>query len=323
MLPDLTCSPRKPWIWFQRALLLSALAAGVVACATPEGNDDLPGFMPLPSPVTTDAQVDASSIPPTGLPPADAGLDGNTAPPVQDAQTLDAPPTSPSAGGDAAAQVVDASAEAGAPDAGSRADLGKGTGKDVITIGDSWMLLLLTGIQESLIKASGNQPYRKYGFPGTKLLDGAIPNQYRDAKRADPNIKTVIMTGGGNDIIQDAATEADCASGGAMCVARLEAIGKALDDLWRQMSTDGVQDVVHVMYSKSAGKPIKDREANNQKLAQQCANVPPPLRCHLLSTDDLIGPSDMRSDGIHPTDGGYDKIGKAVFELMVKQGMRR
>jgi lysophospholipase L1-like esterase len=37
----------------------------------------------------------------------------------------------------------------------------------------------------------------------------------------------------------------------------------------------------------------------------------------------IITKNDMRDDGIHPTDAGYDKIGKAVFDLMVKEGMRR
>jgi lysophospholipase L1-like esterase len=218
--------------------------------------------------------------------------------------------------------------DGGAPDAlvvdagPPRMDLGKGTGKDVITIGDSWMELIFEGIQDSLVSASG-QPYRTYGVPGTRLLSGEIPGQYTSAKRADANIKTVVMTAGGNDIIQDSAIEADCQTGGDLCKMQLDKIGKALTDLWAQMSKDGVMDVVHIMYSSSAGNPLKDREANNKALADACAAVPLPMRCHLLNTDTLIQKADIRSDGIHPTSAGYDKIGKAVFELMVKEGMRR
>jgi hypothetical protein len=203
-----------------------------------------------------------------------------------------------------------------------RADLGKGDGKDVITIGDSWMLLLGTGIQESLVRTSG-QPYRKYARPGTRLLDGVIPGQYASAKRADPDIKTVVMTGGGNDIIMNSTLKSDCMQGGTMCDAQVEKIRTALNDMWKQMSADGVQDVIHVMYSSSAGSGVKNRDAHNMRMAEVCAAVPAPLRCHLLNTDMLIGPSDMRSDGIHPTDSGYDKIGKAVFALMEMKGMRR
>jgi lysophospholipase L1-like esterase len=184
------------------------------------------------------------------------------------------------------------------------------------------MLLATTGIQESLTRASG-QPYRKYARPGTRLLDGVIPGQYASAKRADAEIKTVVMTGGGNDIIQNSTLKTDCMQGGAMCDAQVQKIRDALRDLWKQMSTDGVQDVIHVMYSVSAGSGVKNRATHNEKMAEVCAAVPAPLRCHLLDTDNLIGPNDMRSDGIHPTDPGYDKIGKAVFELMQKDGMRR
>ncbi|MEY4514718.1 MAG: hypothetical protein RLZZ450_6840 [Pseudomonadota bacterium] len=184
------------------------------------------------------------------------------------------------------------------------------------------MLLSTTGIQESLTRASG-QPYRKYARPGTRLLDGVIPGQYTTAKGADPDIKTVVMTGGGNDIIQNSTLKTDCMQGGTMCDAQVQKIRDALSALWKQMSTDGVQDVIHVMYSASAGSGVKNRATHNTKMAEVCAAVPAPLRCHLLDTDNLIGPSDMRSDGIHPTDPGYDKIGKAVFDLMQKDGMRR
>lgn len=318
---------RTPYSIIAPTLLFTALA--LAACGDPAED---PNYQPpLGSPVTVgDAQVVAMD---SGAPPAATSSDsGTTIAPVKpadagaldsgsvivtpgDAQAaLDAGPLADSGPGEGGV-----AAEAGPP----RMDLGKGNGKDVIAIGDSWMLLFTSGIQESLVKASGGQPYRKYGVPGTRLLDGAIPGQYTSAKREDPNIKTVVMTGGGNDIIQNASIEQDCTTGGAMCTAQLEKIGKALSDLWAQMSKDGVQDVIHVMYSSAAGKPMANRDANNKMLTDSCAAVAPPLRCHLLNTDMIITKSDLRSDGIHPTDPGYDKIGKAVFDLMVKEGMRR
>jgi lysophospholipase L1-like esterase len=311
-----------------------SLCLAFVACGDPDDGDS--PYQPTPAaPATTgDAQLPAGGGDAgiaTPVSPSDAGA----APPAvgSDAQIRDPQTTSDASGLDAQLPGVDATlppVEAGISDAGGgaeaavpRMDLGMGTGKDVITIGDSWMLLIFTGIQESLVKASGNRPYRKYGVPGTRLLDGVIPGQFTSAKRADPNIKTVVMTGGGNDIIQNATLKADCDRGGPMCAAQLEKIGMALTELWAQMSKDGVQDVVHVMYSASAGTAMFDRAENNRKLGEACAAVPPPLRCHLLNTDALITKADMRSDGIHPTDPGYDKIGKAVWDLMVKEGMRR
>ena len=210
---------------------------------------------------------------------------------------------------------------AGAPAPATHEDLGKGDGHDVITIGDSWMSLGTgEGIQESLLKASG-QRYRTYGVPGTQLLNGQIPGQFTRAKMANPDIKTVVMTGGGNDILQTGLS-AECGMGGPRCAPQLMKIGDGLAALWKQMGQDGVKDVVHIMYAAIAGDGVKDAEANNKALADLCAAATP-VRCHLLNTDMLIPTEGDLRDGIHPKAAGYDRIGKAVFDLMVKEGMRR
>jgi lysophospholipase L1-like esterase len=198
-------------------------------------------------------------------------------------------------------------------------DLGKGDGKDVVTIGDSWMSLGSVGIQQSLVKLSG-QRYRTYGVGGTRLLNGQIPNQYARAKREDPDIKTVVMTGGGNDVLQT-GLQSDCASGGSRCTEQLDKIGAALKDLWLQMGQDGVRDVVHVLYSSDAGRGVKDASARNQALAKLCAEAAP-VRCHLLPTDDLVR-GELRPDDIHPSNAAYDRIARGVLDLLEKVGARR
>ena len=102
----------------------------------------------------------------------------------------------------------------------NREDLGKGTGSDVVTIGDSWMDYLLGGggIEGGLDRAGTN--YRHYALSGTQLLDGVIPRQYDRAKAANPDIKTVIMTGGGNDIMFSGA----CSTSEG-CAAKIKEIG--------------------------------------------------------------------------------------------------
>ncbi|MFM2415398.1 MAG: hypothetical protein RL385_121 [Pseudomonadota bacterium] len=223
--------------------------------------------------------------------------------------------------GQADSGAMDASTDAGSGDATvPHADLGRGNGRDVITIGDSWMLLLLTGIQESLTEVA-MQPYRKYGAPGTQVVTGEIPRQFDTALRADRNIKTVVMTGGGNDILLTGAG-ADCETGGPNCTAKLDDVAETLDTLWAKMSTSGVQDVVHVMYAEIAVKnnPVKNLPAHLARLQTLC-NSHPPMRCFQLNTDSLV--DRLRIDGIHPTDENYDKIGKAVFDLMTAEGMRR
>jgi len=131
-------------------------------------------------------------------------------------------------------------------------DLGKGNGSDVVAIGDSWMSYDAgTGIQDSLKKVSG-QLYRVYGVGGTQLLNGQIPNQYAQARRDNGNIKTVIMTGGGNDLLRSNA-RVDLATAGPLTRMRIDEIADRLASLWAEMGKDGVQDIVYIFYSCGGG----------------------------------------------------------------------
>ena len=201
-----------------------------------------------------------------------------------------------------------------------RADLGKGDGKDVIAIGDSWMSLGTRGIQQSLVAVS-MQPYRTYGRGGTRLLNDQIPNQYAMAKMVGSDIKTVVMTGGGNDIIQVPGLRMDCTMMGMMCKQVVGMILDKLTMLWTQMSKDGVQDIVYVLYSNPEGNNVDFAQTDGDSARKRCAEVPAPTRCHVLETLDIVM-GDI-PDGIHPSAAGYDRVGKAVHELMIAKGMRR
>ncbi|MEY4513627.1 MAG: hypothetical protein RLZZ450_5749 [Pseudomonadota bacterium] len=231
----------------------------------------------------------------------------------------------------------DASADTGAPvvDAGAvlPPDPGKVAARDVVTIGDSWMSNTLQiegtggGISPSLQRASG-QRYPNKAVQGVMLLKtstfgAAIPTQWDDATRENKNIKTVVMTAGGNDIIQDSALQDDCAAGGDKCKAKLMEIGAALKTLWGKMAAAGVKDIIHVAYAKSAGAGFKDAEENAKNLAALCAAVPAPTRCRIVGTDALVGSNGIAIDGIHPTQAANDRIAAALFKLMEAEHIAR
>lgn len=261
---------------------------------------------------------------PTPIDDLDAGHVGH------DATVADA--TTPS--------TKDASADTGAPvvDAGAvlPPDPGKVAARDVVTIGDSWMSNTLDlfegtggGIAPSLQRASG-QRYVNYAQQGVMLLRDtlqygpAIPKQWDDALRDNKSIKTVVMTAGGNDIIQDGDLQQDCVDGGAKCKAKLEEIGTALKTLWGKMAAAGVKDIIHVAYAKSAGAGFKDAEENAKNLAALCAAVPAPTRCRIVATDDLVGGrSGIAIDGIHPTRAANDRIAAALYKLMEAEHIAR
>jgi lysophospholipase L1-like esterase len=315
------------------AALLFATACGLTACA-PDDDANTPYVPPGTPGLTQDgsAAVVADAGTGTGQLPVAPNDSGVTTPFDAGTPVVKVDSGTPVVTTDAGPVVA---AEGGvAPDAGGmmRADQGMGDGKDVVTIGDSWMKLNSTqGIELSVEKAS-KRDYRNFGVSGTKLLDEAIPGQYASAKRGGP-VKTVIMTGGGNDIIQDKLIfdlAQPCADTnfGADCKAQIDRVGDRLVKLWAEMSKDGVQDVVLVGYTTKAA-PLgiatcaKSAMYSNEKIPPLCAAVPPPLRCHVLDSDVAVPSLKLQADGIHPDTPSYDAIGQAVWDLMQKQGMRR
>ncbi|MET0341707.1 MAG: hypothetical protein ABW252_11950 [Polyangiales bacterium] len=203
------------------------------------------------------------------------------------------------------------------------ADQGVGDGKDVIMMGDSWMSLLGNGLQDA-IKRKGKR-YREYGVPGVKMLSGlgAIPGQFDTAVRADRDIKTVIMTGGGNDVLLGGAERADCPRGGPTCQKLIVNIRAELVKLWEKMAAAGVKDVLYVGYSESAGKTSATPQVTNTMTngtGEACLAMKS-LRCTPLDSTPIVGSS--LADGIHPTRGAHDKLADAVLKLMEQKGMRR
>jgi lysophospholipase L1-like esterase len=222
-----------------------------------------------------------------------------------------------SAGGTGgAAGGSDAGVDAGSSraDAGPvRMDLGQGDGKDVITIGDSYMSLLLSGIQQSLERIS-MRDYRNYAFPGTLVLNEQIPNQYKDAKREDADIKTVVMTGGGNDILTQTCS--------GNCSSIVDMVSNRLDTLMKEMGTDGVQDIILISYGYPSDQSRHaSLDYSRMLLPSKCKKDAMP-RCHFIDpVKELQGK--ISSDGIHPTSEGYDILGKMTWDLMKAEGMRR
>lgn len=263
----------------------------------------------------------ASDVPASGEAGASAGAGGAAA---------EAPdqPAAGSGGEAGAAEVAGASGgAAGAaatptedgidplnPDWSKRTDLGKGDGTDVVTIGDSWMDYVGGGggIEAGLDRAGTD--YRHYGLSATTLISGQIPGQYTRAKGVNPDIKTVIMTGGGNDVMF---------SGGCNTAERCEmsvaAIQEALNTLWTEMADDGVKDVIYIQYSEDAGTAPSGTRPKTTKPVPICLTGR--ILCHTLPTTELV--MGQLVDGIHPARAANDRIAEALLKMMDERKMRR
>ena len=215
-----------------------------------------------------------------------------------------------------------------------RRDLGVGNGSDVITIGDSLMHNTLDifgfgsggGLAPALSRMGAR--YRNWAMQGVWMLSDsptwgrAIPTQFASAISSYPGIKTVIMSGGGNDVIQANGVAADCKVNGPLCAQTLRNIGTALSNLWDQMGAAGVQDVLFVGYSANAGDsgPIAPSVTRNG-IAQICAQKTR-IRCHIIDPTSFVARSDL-VDGYHLNSAANDRLAQAVWQKMQFEGMRR
>lgn len=219
-----------------------------------------------------------------------------------------------------------AAGQGGAP---PHMDLGVGTGTDVVLLGDSWMSNTLQvegtggGLAPSLIAAAG-KPYRNYAVQGVMMLTAsafgpAIPSQYDTAKAVNPDIKTVVMTGGGNDIIQNPTIQSACNTGAQACIDLLNKVSDAMNTLWTKMADDKVQDVVYVQYASDVGSTDPSVRMM-QKVPAICTMGR--IRCHAVDSTAAVM-KQIAGDGIHPLQAANTRLAKVVYDLMTSEGMRR
>jgi hypothetical protein len=198
----------------------------------------------------------------------------------------------------------------------------------VVWIGDSYPASGNGGIQrytEQAAQAAGalaaGATYRRYYAGGTQMANGQIPGQYTQAKSADPDINTVIMTGGGNDILIGNNT---CLSNpppaNLSCVDTVAKAVAAADAMFTQMQADGVKNVIYYFYPRTT---ILQSGANVDYafpiVKAGCDKFRGPLNCYFVDTRPAFEGQNWFADGIHPTDPGQKAIGGLVWDTMVSQ----
>lgn len=128
----------------------------------------------------------------------------------------------------------------------------------VVVLGDSYINWVSHTMPQDLVAVSG-QVWRMHAIGAASMGSGGlsfIPDQLDAALAADPDMNTIVMTGGGNDILVADPTYA----GGAECKNRADAattpvcqmiVAEAVDtaiDLMDQAADAGVKDVIYFFY---------------------------------------------------------------------------
>lgn len=204
-------------------------------------------------------------------------------------------------------------------------------GSQIVVVGDSYMTVntpyLVT--QQLAAAAGAPTPYRSYAVAGTSMANGQIPGQLTQAILADPDIKLVIMDGGGNDVL---INHRECLNPGSSTNVACQQVVQAALDAANQMLTaamnDGVHDVIYFYYphipsgilSGAAPTEMLDYALPKVKAACDGANQKTGgrLTCHFIDLVPLFAghPEYIGGDQIHPTVAGAQVIGNAIWNVM-------
>ena len=199
---------------------------------------------------------------------------------------------------------------------------------DVITLGDS--IFDLNGVVQATLESYAGQTFRDYTTSGAEISGGslapAVDVQYSVAKATDDNINTVVMNGGGNDILIPAMLfdPYGCRTHwwrwniSSSCVSLIEDTYVNAVNLLNQIDTDGAQNVVYMGYyetprgNSNLTKAIQTGVAYLSYACDTATNA----NCSYVDTLGTIPASQVESDNIHPTPEGSVNLANQVWPVL-------
>jgi hypothetical protein len=208
------------------------------------------------------------------------------------------------------------------------------TEKDcVVMIGDS--IFALSNEEAGFLEDLSNQKWRQYYISGAQMTGGmvrTIPAQYTQAKNADRNIRTVVMDGGGNDVLIGGQTQ--CSTLGntvsAACERILNDVMNTAEDLLEQMADDGVQNVVWQSYYHTTNASLDTvGDLATERLKALIANFQarhPEMKAIYIDVRPSFtgAPSTYTiMDGIHPTSASSRKLANLVWNAMTSNDIEQ
>jgi hypothetical protein len=199
----------------------------------------------------------------------------------------------------------------------------------VVNLGDS--IFALSGEINDFLHAYAGQTFRRYAVSGAELVGGILApdlfSQYNTAKCDDPNINTIIMDGGGNDILLPVLTmfdPYDCKTQWYEWGRLSSSCKNFIDDLYvdgvnlmNDMYADGVDNVIYLgyYYTKNGLFALDDLEEaidyGDMRLNQACQNSA--VNCIFIDPRSTIKDSNILIDGIHPNTSGSEKLANLIW----------
>ncbi|WP_111495313.1 SGNH/GDSL hydrolase family protein [Marinobacter bohaiensis] len=198
----------------------------------------------------------------------------------------------------------------------------------VVTVGDS--IFALSGELQDFLEEEAGETFRRYTLSGAEITGGAlatsVANQYRQAYADNPAIDTVVMDGGGNDILIPAIAldPYDCKTQwyefgqlSDKCKALVDDIYVDAVNLLNEMHADGVDNVIYLgyYYTKNGVFLLDSMEEavdyGDLRLGQACSFSV--ANCQFVDPRASISDGDIIADGIHPNTNGSRKLADLVW----------
>lgn len=198
----------------------------------------------------------------------------------------------------------------------------------VVMLGDS--IFALSGQETEYLEQLSGQWYRKYYVSGAQMIDGditTIPQQYEQARRINPNIRTIITNGGDNDILLGGQIACSVPNGSSLnnsCVRLLTDIRATVLKTAEKMVADGVENIVWQGYYYMKDKTLWQAfEVYNQMLINGFKAFKAEHPQVTIAYLNLLPYFPKRNadrttfDGIHPTEATSKKMAELLWDAMI------
>lgn len=195
------------------------------------------------------------------------------------------------------------------------------TESNVQIVGDS--VFDLSGEIQLDLKTLSGKMYKDRSVSGAKIA--AIQSQLNTAV-GRTTLKTVIADGGANDILQGSADcDTDPLTQG--CIDVLDYVGDKMDAMFYTMYTKSPDNCVWMGYYHVKGSEIEKNEAIDYAYTTVYPGIfgtpYTGFKATLVDPRSIIVPADIKSDDIHPTSSGSQKLANLIWSAMVAGGMYR
>jgi hypothetical protein len=195
------------------------------------------------------------------------------------------------------------------------------TENNVQIVGDS--VFDLSGEIQTDLKSLSGKMYKDRSVSGAKI--SAIQSQLNTAL-GRTTLKTVIADGGANDILQGSMDcDADPLTQG--CIDVLDYLGDKMDAMFYSMYTKSPDNCVWLGYYHVKGSEIEKNEAIDYAYdwiyPGIFGTVYSGFKATLVDPRPNILPADIKSDDIHPTSSGSQKLADLIWNVMLAGNMYR